>query len=81
MSANGEQPPPGGAGSVTCMACRGTGQVISGLGGTPHQVTCPWCQGTGHRIAGVDAQEHPSEAGAGSPSEAGGGPPSGDAPS
>ena len=44
-----------------CLACHGTGKVISGLGGTPHDVTCPWCQGTGHRIPGIDAQEHPSE--------------------
>jgi DnaJ-class molecular chaperone len=46
-----------------CRACRGTGKVISGLGGTPHEVVCPWCEGTGHRIAGLDAQEHPSEGG------------------
>jgi DnaJ-class molecular chaperone len=69
MSANGEAQQAGDAGPVTCLACRGTGLVSSGLGGTPHQVTCPWCQGTGHRIAGIDAQEHPSEAGAESPSE------------
>jgi DnaJ-class molecular chaperone len=80
VSANGEAQPPGDAGPVTCMACRGTGQVNSGLGGTPHQVTCPWCQGTGHRIAGIDAQEHPSEAGT-PPSEAGGESPSEGAPS
>ncbi|HEX5191655.1 MAG TPA: hypothetical protein VFW09_02555 [Solirubrobacteraceae bacterium] len=48
----------------TCMACRGTGKVLSGLGGTQHEVVCPWCQGTGHRIPGTDAQEHPSEGGA-----------------
>jgi hypothetical protein len=38
------------------MACRGTGRVISNLGGTPAQVTCPWCRGTGQRIPGIDAQ-------------------------
>jgi DnaJ-class molecular chaperone len=76
MSANGEAQPPGDTGPVMCMACRGTGQVTSGLGGTPHQVTCPWCQGTGHRIPGIDAQEHPSEAGADPASEAGADPPS-----
>jgi DnaJ-class molecular chaperone len=32
-----------------CPPCRGTGQVISTLGGTPQQVTCPWCEGTGRR--------------------------------
>jgi DnaJ-class molecular chaperone len=47
----------------TCSPCRGTGKLISGLGGTPHEVTCPWCQGTGKRIPGIDAQEHPAEAG------------------
>jgi hypothetical protein len=39
-----------------CMACRGTGQVISNLGGTPSRVTCPWCGGGGLRLAAVDAQ-------------------------
>jgi DnaJ-class molecular chaperone len=40
-----------------CMACRGSGKVISNLGGGPKDVACPWCQGTGQRIPGVDAQE------------------------
>jgi DnaJ-class molecular chaperone len=39
-----------------CGACRATGKVISGLGGTPHEVTCPWCEGTGRFIPGHDAQ-------------------------
>jgi DnaJ-class molecular chaperone len=39
-----------------CTACRGTGQVISGKGGTPHSVTCPWCSGDGKFHAGRDAQ-------------------------
>lgn len=38
------------------MACRGTGQVISNLGGSPSQLTCPWCEGSGARVAGIDAQ-------------------------
>jgi hypothetical protein len=38
------------------MACRGTGRVISNLGGTPQPVTCPWCQGSGVRVPGSDAQ-------------------------
>jgi hypothetical protein len=38
------------------MACRGTGRVISNLGGTPSEVACPWCDGTGTRVAGIDAQ-------------------------
>lgn len=44
-----------------CLACRGTGRIISGLGGTPHEVPCPWCEGTGRRVPGIDAQAHPAE--------------------
>jgi DnaJ-class molecular chaperone len=39
-----------------CSACRGTGSVISNLGGSPSTVECPWCDGTGRFIAGHDAQ-------------------------
>jgi hypothetical protein len=39
-----------------CMACRGTGRVISNLGGTPSTVDCPWCAGTGMRPPEIDAQ-------------------------
>jgi DnaJ-class molecular chaperone len=39
-----------------CMPCRGSGKVISNLGGTPSTVTCPWCEGGGVRLAGTDAQ-------------------------
>jgi DnaJ-class molecular chaperone len=39
-----------------CHACRGTGQVISGLGGTTHPVECPWCEGTGRFIPDHDAR-------------------------
>jgi len=38
------------------MPCRGTGKVISNLGGTPNSVTCPWCDGSGVRVPGIDAQ-------------------------
>jgi hypothetical protein len=38
------------------MPCRGTGRVISNLGGTPSEVTCPWCEGGGIRLPGHDAQ-------------------------
>jgi hypothetical protein len=62
MSATGD--------ASVCRACRGTGKVQSGLGGTPHEVVCPWCEGSGRRIPGIDAQQHPSEAGA-RPSEGG----------
>jgi DnaJ-class molecular chaperone len=44
-----------------CLACRGSGTLISGLGGEPHNVRCPWCEGTGTRIPGIDAQAHPAE--------------------
>jgi DnaJ-class molecular chaperone len=57
-----------------CMACRGTGQVISNLGGTPSKVSCPWCRGSGVRVAGIGAQAPWLEAagegdGGGAPSE------------
>jgi DnaJ-class molecular chaperone len=39
-----------------CTACRGTGRVISTLGGERHDVTCPWCEGSGRFIPGHDAQ-------------------------
>jgi DnaJ-class molecular chaperone len=41
---------------LTCRPCRGTGQVVSNLGGTPSTVTCPWCDGTGHWLPDHDAQ-------------------------
>lgn len=40
------------------MACRGTGRVISNLGGSPSTVECPWCGGGGLRPAEIDAQAH-----------------------
>ena len=39
-----------------CGVCRGTGQVVSNLGGTPSRVPCPWCEGTGAFLPGHDAQ-------------------------
>ncbi len=39
------------------MPCRGTGQVVSTLGGETRKLPCPWCQGTGVRTSGIDAQE------------------------
>jgi len=39
-----------------CMACRGSGKVISNLGGSPSTVTCPWCEGASVRLPDVDAQ-------------------------
>ena len=43
-------------GGRECMPCRGTGQVISNLGGTASMIKCPWCGGGGVRLTGVDAQ-------------------------
>jgi DnaJ-class molecular chaperone len=39
-----------------CTPCRGTGKVISTLGGTPQSVTCPWCEGSGIFQPQHDAQ-------------------------
>jgi DnaJ-class molecular chaperone len=41
-----------------CSPCRGTGKVISNLGGEPNTVDCPWCEGTGMFIPEHDAQAH-----------------------
>ena len=49
---------------TTCTPCRGTGKVVSSLGGNTHQVTCPWCDGTGRFTPGRDAQQAPAEAAA-----------------
>lgn len=38
------------------MPCRGTGRVISNLGGKPQEVSCPWCKGGGVKLADADAQ-------------------------
>ncbi len=44
-----------------CMACHGSGKVISNLGGLTTKVTCPWCRGGGERLTGMDAQEFQRE--------------------
>jgi DnaJ-class molecular chaperone len=62
-------------GPQECMPCRGSGQLISNLGGTASTVVCPWCEGTGKRLASVDAQhtwldqQDPDAEGAASPSD------------
>lgn len=53
MAASDEQQP--GA-PQPCAPCRGTGKVISNLGGTAQQVTCPWCEGGGAQLPEHDAQ-------------------------
>ena len=40
MAADEETP----AEPLPCSACRGTGQVISNLGGSPSTQACPWCE-------------------------------------
>jgi len=40
-----------------CRPCRGTGQIVSNLGGSPSTVTCPWCEGTGVFTPGHEAQQ------------------------
>jgi DnaJ-class molecular chaperone len=47
-----------------CSPCRGTGQLISNLGGEPSTLPCPWCEGTGVQIPGHDAQAARREGGA-----------------
>jgi DnaJ-class molecular chaperone len=41
---------------VPCTVCRGTGTLISNLGGTPFDVDCAWCEGTGTFLPDHDAQ-------------------------
>jgi hypothetical protein len=61
---------PAASDAPQCMPCRGTGTVVSNLGGTSSTVSCPWCGGTGVRRQGIDAQERWREhEGASSPSD------------
>ena len=48
-----------------CSVCRGTGTVISNLGGSPSTVPCPWCDGTGTFLPDHDAQAARREAAGG----------------
>jgi DnaJ-class molecular chaperone len=41
---------------VPCTVCRGTGTLISNLGGSPSNVDCAWCEGTGVFLPDHDAQ-------------------------
>jgi hypothetical protein len=47
---------PEAAAPSECLPCRGTGTVVSFLGGEGSNVPCPWCEGTGTRKPGIDAQ-------------------------
>jgi DnaJ-class molecular chaperone len=48
-----------------CSVCRGTGRVVSNLGGSPSTVTCPWCDGRGVFEREHDAQARWREGGSG----------------
>src|SRR3954469_235179 len=48
-----------------CTVCRGTGTLISNLGGSPSQVPCSWCEGTGTFLPDHDAQAERRAAAAG----------------
>jgi DnaJ-class molecular chaperone len=61
LSPQAKQPEPDRS---TCTPCRGSGHLISNLGGEPHEVVCPWCGGTGRFQPGRDAQQSPAEHGA-----------------
>jgi DnaJ-class molecular chaperone len=56
MAADQPQADDATAEPIPCSPCRGTGRVISNLGGAPQDVTCPWCEGTGRFTPGHDAQ-------------------------
>jgi DnaJ-class molecular chaperone len=63
-AAEGQPGDTGTAPPRECAACRGTGRVVSNLGGSPQQVECPWCEGTGRFVPGHDAQaRHRGDAG------------------
>ena len=51
------QPPADQPADDRCRPCRGTGQIVSNLGGSPSTVTCPWCEGSGVFTPGHEAQE------------------------
>ena len=55
-TANNEDQPEAAHEPRECMPCRGSGRLISKLGGETSEVTCPWCAGGGMRVEGIDAQ-------------------------
>jgi DnaJ-class molecular chaperone len=44
------------ASRAACSPCRGTGVVVSNLGGEASTEPCPWCEGSGMFLAEHDAQ-------------------------
>lgn len=44
-------------GPLPCPPCRGSGTVISNLGGERSELPCPWCEGSG-----VFQREHDAQA-------------------
>jgi DnaJ-class molecular chaperone len=54
---DGEEQPKVDPERAQCTACRGTGTVISNLGGEAKEVPCPWCEGSGRFLPGHDAQQ------------------------
>ncbi len=54
--ASDEQQKPAAEDRSACTPCRGTGKLMSNLGGDPHEVVCPWCGGLGKFESGRDAQ-------------------------
>jgi hypothetical protein len=54
---------------VPCTVCRGTGTLISNLGGAPSNVSCAWCEGTGVFLPEHDAQAERRAASAGAPAD------------
>lgn len=56
--ADTDRPDAGAPEPSPCRACRGTGTVVSNLGGTANTVPCPWCDGTTMYLPGHDAQAH-----------------------
>ncbi len=61
VDADGDAQDNSGAEERVCMACHGSGKVISNLDGHSRKVTCPWCRGGGERLTGMDAQEFQRE--------------------
>lgn len=41
---------------AACAPCRGTGQLLSNLGGEQSTVVCSWCEGSGVQLPAHDAQ-------------------------